>query len=177
MIDEGSIGTGPFHPAVSETQGAQRFRVWEATPLSEPRVHHGKHRVDCEMVKASDYDAIRRPAVPVQDAPPKAWVLIGPAEQQGQGSMWACTKCGAAIQRHEYPEPEAECEFCEPLAFPAVQDALTTPCDTCRRLQAKLTLNAQDHEDRLSLIAALTTDLEQARAEVAALRRKAGDGQ
>lgn len=37
---------------------AQRFHVWEATPLGQPRAHQGKHRVDCEMVKASDYDAL-----------------------------------------------------------------------------------------------------------------------
>lgn len=126
--------------AVPETQvGIVGFR-WKANGVSyvdclehfNRQAHSG-----CEYDRLFAADAIGLvcgvcleqlvPAVPVQDAPPKAWVLIGPAEQQGQGSMWACTKCGAAIQRHEYPEPESECEFCESPVFPAVQDALTTP--------------------------------------------------
>lgn len=37
---------------------AQRFYVFEATPLSEPRIHTGKHRVCTEMVRATDYDAL-----------------------------------------------------------------------------------------------------------------------
>lgn len=55
-LSSSSSGFSPLGEPVA--LDAQRFRVFEATPLSEPRLHPGKHRMECEMVRAFDYDRL-----------------------------------------------------------------------------------------------------------------------
>lgn len=57
ILADAASEVAPLPPPDAPNKG-QRFYVFEAVPLSAPRINSGKHRMGCEMVRASDYDEL-----------------------------------------------------------------------------------------------------------------------